>query len=113
MEPIGVNMVANESQELSVWDRRGTGNDVSARVSWDVSDYGIVGMTVNRHATITAKMPGTVTVTGRIDGHVVQAIVTVHRGEKLPDGVSRTVSAPPVRRTGGRRNIMTEISSPN
>jgi len=113
MEPMAVNMVANETQELSVWDRRGTGNDVSARVSWGLSNNGIVDMTVNRHATITAKMPGTVNVTGRIDGHEVAAIVTVYRGEKLPWGVSRTVSAPPVVRTGGRRNTMTVTTSPN
>lgn len=113
MEPMAVNMVANESQELSVWDRRGVGNDVSARVSWGLSNNGIVDMTVNRHATITAKMPGTVTVTGRIDGHDVQAVVTVHRGEKLPWGVSRTVSAPPTVHNGGRRNTMTVTTNPN
>jgi hypothetical protein len=113
MEPMAVNMVANETQELSVWDRRGTGNDVSARVSWGLSNNGIVDMTVNGHATITSKMPGTVTVTGRIDGHDVQAVVTVHRGEKLPWGTPRTVSAPPTVRTGGRRNTVTVTTSPN
>jgi hypothetical protein len=113
MNPIAVNMVANESQELHVWDRRGTGNDVSARVSWGLSNSGIVDMTANGYATITAKMPGTVNVTGRIDGHDVQAVVTVYRGEKLPWGVPRAVSAPPPVRTGGRRNTMTVIESPN
>jgi len=113
MEPIAVNMVAGETQELSVWDRSRMGNDVSARVSWNLSNSGIVDMAVNRHATITAKAPGTVTVTGTIDGHTVEAVVTVHRGEKLPGGVPRTVSAPPVRRTGGRRNTMTVTESPN
>jgi len=113
MDPIAVNMVANELQELHVWDRRGTGNDVSARVSWSLSNSSVVDMTVNRFATITSKMPGTATVTGRIDGHTVEAIVTVHRGEKLPWGIPRTVAAPPVVRTGGRRNTVTVISSPN
>ena len=113
MEPIAANMLPNESQELSVWDRRGTGNDVSARVSWNLSNSGVVDMTVNRHATISAKMQGTVTVTGRIDGHEVQCVVTVYRGDKLPWGVSRTVSAPPIPRRGGRRNTMTVTESPN
>jgi hypothetical protein len=113
MDPIGVNMLANESQQLRVWDRRGTGNDVSARVSWGLSNSGIVDMTVSGYATITAKAPGTVTVTGRIDGHDVAATVTVHRGDKLPWGVPRAVSAPPTVRTGGRRNSMTVITNPN
>jgi hypothetical protein len=113
MDPIGVNMLANESQQLRVWDRRGTGNDVSARVSWGLSNSGIVDMTVSGYATITAKAVGAVTVTGRIDGHDVAATVTVHRGDKLPWGVPRTVSAPPTVRTGGRRNSMTVITNPN
>jgi hypothetical protein len=58
-------------------------------------------------------MPGTATVTGKIDGHTVEAVVTVHREEKLPWGIPRTVSAPPVVRTGGRRNTMTVITTPN
>ena len=113
MNPIAVNMVANESQELHVWDRRGTGNDVSARVSWGLSSSGIVDMTVNRYATITAKMPGTVNVTGNIDGHTVEATVTVYRGVKLPDGVPPAVAAPPPVHSGGRRNTMTVITNPN
>jgi len=39
MDPIGVNMLDNESQQLRFWDRRGTGNDVSARVSWGLSNF--------------------------------------------------------------------------
>jgi hypothetical protein len=113
IDPIAANMVPNESQELHVWDRRGTGNDVSARVSWGLSSSGIVEMSVKGYATITAKMPGTVNVTGNIDGHAVEAIVTVYRGEKLPSGVPRVVAAPPPVRTGGRRNTMTVITNPN
>jgi len=78
-------MVPNESQDIHVWDWRG--NDVSARVSWSLSDTGIVDMMVKHHATISAKMPGTMSVIGSIDGHTIEAIVTVYRGEKLPDGV--------------------------
>jgi len=68
---------------------------------------------VLRSFTSTAKMPGTVKVTGQLDGHTVESVVTVYRGEKLPWGVSRTVSAPPIIRTGGRRNTMTVTTSPN
>jgi hypothetical protein len=93
IDPIGVNMMATESQELAVWDWRY--NDVSARVSWSLSNSEIVDMAVKGHATITAKMPGTVSVMGYIDGHTVEAVVTVLRGEKLPPGIQRTVSAKP------------------
>jgi hypothetical protein len=111
MNPMAVNFLGNETQELHVWDMHG--NDVSARVSWGLSNNGIVDMTVNRYATITAKMPGTVNVTGQIDAHTVEAVVTVYRGEKLPWDVSRAVSAPVPVRTGGRRNTMTVTTSPN
>jgi hypothetical protein len=106
IDPIGLNMMATESQEVHVFDWRY--NDVSARVSWSLSNSEIADMTVKGIATITAKMPGTVSVIGTIDGHTVEAIVTVYRGEKLPWGTPRTVSArPPInhgytirRRTG-------------
>lgn len=112
VNPIAVNMVANESQELHVWDHRGTGNDVSARVSWSLSGSGVVDMTVKHHAIVTAKMPGTVSVIGQIDGHTVEAIVTVYRGEKLPPGIAPYVSSPPPVRTGGRRNVQTVTVQP-
>jgi len=112
INPIAVNMVANESQELHVWDHRGTGNDVSARVSWSLSGSGVVDMTVKHHAFVTAKMPGTVSVIGQIDGHTVEAIVTVYRGEKLPPGIAPYVSSPPPMRTGGRRNVQTVTVQP-
>jgi hypothetical protein len=111
VNPVALNMLANETQEVHVWDMHN--NDVSARVSWGLSNNGIVDMTVNRFATITAKMPGTVNVMARIDGHEIAAVVTVYRGEKLPWGVSQAVSAPPPRKTGGRRNSMTVTTSPN
>jgi hypothetical protein len=112
INPIAVNMVANESQELHVWDHRGTGNDVSARVSWSLSGSGVVDMTVKHHAIVTAKMPGTVSVIGQIDGHTVEAIVTVYRGEKLPPGIAPYVSSPPPVRTGGRPNVQTVTVQP-
>jgi hypothetical protein len=112
INPIAVNIVANESQELHVWDHRGTGNDVSARVSWSLSGSGVVDMTVKHHAIVTAKMPGTVSVIGQIDGHTVEAIVTVYRGEKLPPGIAPYVSSPPPVRTGGRRNVQTVTIQP-
>jgi hypothetical protein len=110
VNPVALNMLANETQEIHVWDM--WNNDVSARVSWGLSNNGIVDMKVNRFATITAKMPGTTNVTARIDGHEIAAVVTVYRGEKLPWGVSQAVSAPPPRKTGGRRNTMTVTTSP-
>lgn len=111
VNPVALNMLANETQEVHVWDM--WNNDVSARVSWGLSNNGIVDMKVNRFATITAKMPGTTNVTASIDGHEIAAVVTVYRGEKLPWGVSQAVSAPPPRKTGGRRNSMTVTTSPN
>jgi hypothetical protein len=93
IDPIGVNMMATETQELSVWDWRY--DEVSARVSWSLSNSEIVDIMVKGRATITAKMPGTVSVFGYIDGHTVEAVVTVLRGEKLPPGIQRTVSAKP------------------
>jgi len=110
VNPVALNMLANETQEIHVWDM--WNNDVSARVSWGLSNNGIADMKVNRFATITAKMPGTTNVTARIDGHEIAAVVTVYRGEKLPWGVSQAVSAPPPRKTGGRRNSMTVTTSP-
>jgi hypothetical protein len=110
VNPVALNMLANETQEVHVWDM--WNHDVSARVSWGLSNNGIVDMRVNRFATITAKMPGTTNVTARIDGHEIAAVVIVYRGEKLPWGVSRAVSAPPPRKTGGRRNTMTVTVEP-
>lgn len=109
MNPIRWNLMPNETQELHVWDWRNY--DVSARVSWSLSDSGIVDLQVKHHAIITAKMPGTVSVIGQIDGHTVEAIVTVYRGEKLPPGVPPFVSSPPPnRRFGGRyRSTVTVI----
>jgi len=111
IDPIGLNMLANESQEIHVWDRRG--NDVSARVSWSLTDSGIVDMEVKNHAIISAKMPGTVSVIAMIDGHTVEAIVTVYRGTELPPGTERTVVARPVLNHGGRHTTTTVIESPN
>jgi hypothetical protein len=111
VNPVALNMLANETQEVHVWDM--WNHDVSARVSWGLSNNGIVDMAVNHHAIIIAKMPGTTNVTARIDGHEIAAVVTVYRGEKLPWGVSQAVSAPPPRKTGGRRNSMTVTTSPN
>ena len=111
VDPINLNMVPNESQDIHVWDWRY--NDVSARVSWSLSDSGIVDMMVKHHATITAKTPGTVSVIGNIDGHRVEAIVTVYRRENLPDGVPRTVSKPLPLNNGGRHRVNTVTTSPN
>jgi hypothetical protein len=113
INPIALNMLTSESQELHVWDHRGTGNDVSARVSWSLSGSGVVDMTVKNHAIVTARIPGTVSVIGQIDGHTVEAIVTVYRGEKLPPGIAPYVSAPPPVRTGARRFIQTGKVQPN
>lgn len=111
IDPIGLNMLPNETQEIHVWDWRG--NDVSARVSWGMSGNGIVDMTVKHHAIVTAKMPGTVSVTGTVDGHTVEAIVTVYRGEKLPPGTPPTVLARPALNHGGRHSVSTVTVSPN
>jgi len=111
MDLIGLNMVANQSQEIHVWDMYN--NDVSARVSWSLSDSGVVDMAVKGHAMITAKMPGTVKVIGTIDGHIVEAIVTVYRGEKLPPGIGPSVYGQIPKRTGGRRNVTTVTVDPN
>lgn len=113
INPIALNMLTSESQELHVWDHLGTGNDVSARVSWSLSGSGVVDMTVKGHAIVTARVPGIVSVIGQIDGHTVEAIVTVYRGEKLPPGIAPYVSAPPPRvRTGGKRFIQTVTEQP-
>jgi hypothetical protein len=93
MNPIGVNMVADQTQEVHVWDT--WGNDVSARASWSLSNTGIVDLQVKHHAIITAKMPGTVSVLGTVEGHTVEAIVTVYRGEKLPPGIPPFVTKQP------------------
>jgi len=111
IDPIGLNMLPNETQEIHVWDWRG--NDVSARASWGLSDNGIVDMTVKHHAIVTAKMPGTVSVTGTVDGHTVEAIVTVYRGEKLPPGTSPTVLARPALNHGGRHSVSTVTVTPD
>ena len=110
MNPIRVNMVANETQEVHVWDT--WSNDVSARASWSLSDSGIVDLQVKHHAIITAKMPGTVSLLGTVDGHTVEAIVTVYRGEKLPPGVPPFVAKqPPLIHRGRFRSTVTV--SPN
>jgi hypothetical protein len=111
MNPIRWNLVANQTQELHVWDWRNI--DVSARVSWSLSDSGIVDLQVKHHAIVTAKMPGSVSVIGQIDGHTVEAIVTVYRGEKLPSDVPPFVTSPPPNRRVGGRFRSTETVSPN
>jgi hypothetical protein len=111
MDPLYVNMLMNETQEIHMWDWRN--NDVSARVSWSLNGSEAVDMAVKHHAILTAKMPGTVTVIGQIDGKTIEAIVTVYRGEKLPSGTPRTVSSPPTRTTGARRFIQTGKVQPN
>jgi hypothetical protein len=110
MDPLYANMLTNESVEIHMWDWRN--NDVSARVSWSLSGSGVVDMTVKHHAILTARVPGTVSVIGQIDGRkTIEAIVTVYRGEKLPSGTPRTVSSPPTR-TEGRRNVQTVTVQP-
>jgi len=110
MDPLYANMLMNETQEIHMWDWRN--NDVSARVSWSLNG-GAVDMAVKHHAILTAKMPGTATVIGQIDGKTIEAIVTVYRGEKLPSGTARTVSSPPTRTEGRRRFIQTGKVQPN
>jgi hypothetical protein len=110
MDPLYANMLTNETVEIHMWDWRN--NDVSARVSWSLSGSGVVDMTVKHHAILTARVPGTVSVIGQIDGRkTIEAIVTVYRGEKLPSGTPRTVSSPPTR-TEGRRNVQTVTVQP-
>jgi hypothetical protein len=111
MNPIRWNLLPNETRELHVWDTRNY--DVSARVSWSLSDSGIVDLEVKHHAIITAKMPGTVSVIGQIDGHTIEAIVTVYRGERLPPGVPPFVTSPPPRRSVRGQFRSTETVSPN
>ena len=111
MDPLYANMLTNETVEIHMWDWRN--NDVSARVSWSLSGSGVVDMTVKHHAILTARVPGTVSVIGQIDGRkTIEAIVTVYRGEKLPSGTPRTVSSPPTRTEGRRRNVQTVTVQP-
>jgi hypothetical protein len=110
MDPLYANMLLNETQEIHMWDWRN--NDVSARVSWSLNGSGAVDMAVKHHAILTAKMPGTVSVMGQIDGKTIEAIVTVYRGEKLPSGVARTVSAPPPPNNGGKHRTSTVTVEP-
>ena len=111
MDPLYANLLTNESVEIHMWDWRN--NDVSARVSWSLSGSGVVDMTVKHHAILTAKVPGTVSVIGQIDGRkTIEAIVTVYRGEKLPSGTPRTWSSPPTRTEGRRRNVQTVTVQP-
>jgi hypothetical protein len=111
MDPLYANILTNETVEIHMWDWRN--NDVSARVSWSLSGSGVVDMTVKHHAILTARVPGTVSVIGQIDGRkTIEAIVTVYRGEKLPSGTPRTVSSPPTRTEGRRRNVQTVTVQP-
>jgi hypothetical protein len=111
MDPLYANLLTNESVEIHMWDWRN--NDVSARVAWSLSGSGVVDMTVKHHAILTARVPGTVSVIGQIDGRkTIEAIVTVYRGEKLPSGTPRTWSSPPTRTEGRRRNVQTVTVQP-
>lgn len=66
-------------------------------------------MTVRHHATITAKMPGTLSLVGTVDEHNVDgiAIVPIYRGENLPANVPRSVSKPCQLNNGGRHGANT------
>jgi hypothetical protein len=82
--PYIVNMLVGETQRLRLWDNE-RGRPVPDAV-WTVSDPAIASVEPGSDATVTALVPGKVTVTATWQGYQAEALVTVYPGSQLPPG---------------------------
>jgi Flp pilus assembly protein TadG len=77
-------MLVGETHRLSLWD-----NERNRRITdavWTVSDPAIATVEAGDDATVTALVPGKVTVTATWQGLEAGALITVYPGTQLPPG---------------------------
>jgi hypothetical protein len=82
--PYIVNMLVGETHRLRLWDNER--NRPVTDAIWTVSDPSIASIESGSDATVTALVPGKVTVTATWQGYQAEALVTVYPGTQLPPG---------------------------
>jgi hypothetical protein len=77
-------MLVGETHRLRLWDNER--NRPVTDAVWTVSDPAIASIESGSDATVTALVPGKVTVTATWQGYQAEALVTVYPGTQLPPG---------------------------